>query len=413
MPYITREDGERFIIPSYRDVLSAKKPSLLKREVLLLTANYGEYITLQRKNVEQYEVAFSPDPGYLLGESIWHYFKRPFDLIYCEAIPNTTEAILVIVKSGSVYLDGSFPIDSIPEELVIFRTQQNNFDIYIYGDVPISKTQEEGKFFLDPSSVRSFNILPNPVFPTLPKIKSFQLQPVDVVLEAQGIGVFPIRKILIAAAIVFGLWILYTFLTTHKKELPTSFISVVNPYQVYLETMASPDPVKVLDQVNTIIVSTFTIPGWYVDSIDLNRTKLIANVKSLGAKTPVLFDWATKNRAKVLIQSDGFHLIWDLSFPNRPVPDTIQSLNDVIAKVVDRMEDIIPGNPLQVGNFIDKKAYVETALTINFSSITPTIFDLMIKQLKDLPLVLTKLSIKIDTDKGLLTGTIGFQTLGY
>ena len=75
----------------------------------MLSQSYGEYITLQRKGVFKYEVAFSPDTGYLLGESIWHNFKRPMDMIYCEAIPNTTEAILVIVKEGSVYLDGSFP----------------------------------------------------------------------------------------------------------------------------------------------------------------------------------------------------------------------------------------------------------------------------------------------------------------
>src|SRR5690348_12369046 len=101
MPYITREDGERFIIPSYRDVLSAQKPGLLKKEILLLSETYGQYITLQKKSSTQYEVTFSHEPGVLLGETIWHYFKRPSDLIYCEAIPNTAEAILVIVKSGS------------------------------------------------------------------------------------------------------------------------------------------------------------------------------------------------------------------------------------------------------------------------------------------------------------------------
>ena len=75
---------------------------------------------LLRKNADQYEVAFSPDPGYLFGESVWHYFKRPLDLVYCEAIPNTSEAILVIVKAGIVYLDGSFPLDSIFDEISYF-----------------------------------------------------------------------------------------------------------------------------------------------------------------------------------------------------------------------------------------------------------------------------------------------------
>ena len=104
MAYLTREDGEHFVIPSYREVLSAKQKSVLKKDILLLSQSYGEYITLQRKSPVQYEVAFSPDTGYLLGETVWQHFKRPADLIYCEAIPGTTEAILVIVKAGSVYL---------------------------------------------------------------------------------------------------------------------------------------------------------------------------------------------------------------------------------------------------------------------------------------------------------------------
>ena len=70
MPYITREDGERFVIPSYRDVLIAKQKSQLKKEILLLSQSYGAYITLQKKSATQYEVAFSPETGYLLGESI-------------------------------------------------------------------------------------------------------------------------------------------------------------------------------------------------------------------------------------------------------------------------------------------------------------------------------------------------------
>src|SRR5689334_4634429 len=204
MPYITREDGERFVIPSYRDVLTANQTNQLKREIKLLSQSYGEYITLQKKSATQYEVAFSTDTGYLLGESIWHHFKKPADMIYCEAIPNTTEAILVIVKSGSVYLDGSFPLDSIPEELIIFLTQQNHFQIYTYGDVPITETPESGKFSFEASSVKSFTILDKPVFPTLNLLKIYQLRLVDQVLKAQGIGVFPTRQ-LVSVIVVLGL----------------------------------------------------------------------------------------------------------------------------------------------------------------------------------------------------------------
>src|SRR4029078_7907890 len=142
---------------------------------------------------------------------IWHQFNKPQDLIYCEAIPNTAEAILVIVKSGSVYLDGSFPLESIPEELIIFLTQQNNFEIYTYGDVPISKDPEAGKFSFEPSSVKSFTELDKPVFPTLPLLKSYQLQLVDPVLKGQGIGIFPTKQLVTGVILVAAGWLAWSY----------------------------------------------------------------------------------------------------------------------------------------------------------------------------------------------------------
>src|SRR5580692_9804853 len=130
MPYITRDDGEHFVIPSYRDVLGYTNKAQLKKDILALSEKYGQYITLQKRG-PKYEAAFSPDAGYLLGECVWLHFKRPLDMIYCEIVPNKAEALLVVVKEGSIYLDGQFPIDGIAEELIVFLTQQNQFAIYI------------------------------------------------------------------------------------------------------------------------------------------------------------------------------------------------------------------------------------------------------------------------------------------
>ena len=112
-------------------------------------AKYGEYITFQRRGLAQFEIAFSRDAGYLFGECVWHYFKRPNDMIYCEAIPDTTEAYFVIVKEGGVYLDGTFPLENIAEEILVFAAQRHEFEIYIYGEVPISERPQEGKFAFD------------------------------------------------------------------------------------------------------------------------------------------------------------------------------------------------------------------------------------------------------------------------
>ena len=176
MPYIIRDDGQRFVIPSYRDALSAASRGALKGQVTSLSKNYGQYVAVQAKTATVYEVAFSNEPGYLLGESIWDYLKKPMDMVYCESIPDSNDAILVIVKEGSVYLDGSFPAENIPEELVVFLTQENQFEIYTYGDVPLSRTPEENKFAFDAKSVKSFNVLDRPLFASVPLLNNYNPQ---------------------------------------------------------------------------------------------------------------------------------------------------------------------------------------------------------------------------------------------
>lgn len=410
MPYIIREDGERFIIPSYRDVLSAKKQALLRKEILLLSSNYGEYIALQRKNVTQYEVAFSPDPGYLLGETVWHHFKRPNDLIYCEQIPDTFEAILVIVKGGVVYLDGTFALDAIAEELVVFRTQQNYFDVYIHGDIPISKQPEPGKFTLDETSLKSFNILPEPVFPTLPTLKTFQLQLVDAVLKAKGIGVFPIKKLL-AFFVAFGLlWMGYSVLTTHKKELPRVIITASNPYLGYLNALSTPDPAQQVAWVAERIKLLYKMPGWVPLSVEYGKGTLVAQIKSLGVRTDTLYKWANANNIEIEIKTDGIYLNIDTGLSKRPPPQTINRLDNVIANLLDTMSYIVPGNNLVVGHIVNKGRYRERDIAINFDSITLTTFELMGQKLKDLPLVLGKISIKMSN--GYLSGSISLKVIG-
>lgn len=410
MPYITREDGERFIIPSYRDVLTVKKPALLRREIMLLSTNYGEYITLQQKNVTQYEVAFSPEPGYLLGETVWHYFKRPADLIYCEAIPNTYEAILVIVKGGSVYLDGSFPLDAIADELVIFRTQQNNFEIYIHGDVPISQTPEDDKFSFAASSVKSFTELEKPVFPTLPTLKAFQLQLVDTVLKAKGIGVFPLRNVLLFGVILTLLWLAWSYFSSGKKEIPAVIISNVNPYQGYLRSLYSPDPTTQIHWLVTAILSLQTIPGWAANDMEYKDNVLTAKVTSLGARTSLLYAWAKQNNAAVTIAADGFHLAMTATFANRPLSDAISPTDKVIASIIDNVSYVLPGNNLSLGPATSRGRYMEQEIAINFNNIAPGTLDLIGQQLKNLPLVLTKVVITVTN--GYVAGTINLKALG-
>lgn len=408
MAYITRQDGEHFVIPSYRDVLVTKNKSTLKKDILLLSQNYGEYITLQRKSATQYEVAFSSDTGYLLGESIWHHFKRPQDMIYCEAIPNTTEALLVIVKSGSVYLDGSFSIDSIPEELIIFLTQQNHFEIYIYGDVPITDVPTSGKFSFEPSSVKSFTFLPQPVFPTLRLLKAYQLQLVDPVLKAHGIGVFPVRKLLIAMSLVGLMWIVWSYVT--REPTVVAPVSVVDPMQPYIDALTSPAPNEQIKAVVAQTVRLMTIPGWSPKNIKYAAGTLTAIMQSNGNKMQDLLAWADQNKMAVTIKPDGVYLSIHLFIPSRAAPVTIYPLKQVIAQLVDQLATIYPGNHLQLNEFINKGVFTMVNVTISMNNASPMLLTMMGEQFKALPFVLT--GITLDINSGSLTGSITLDALG-
>jgi len=415
MPSITREDGVRFIIPSYRDTIVAKKSSLIKKEVLLLSTSYGEYITVQKKGLEQYEIAFSAEPGYLLGECIWQYFKRPVDLIYCEAIPNTAEAILVIVKGGTVYLDGSFPIDSIVEELVVFKTQQNNFEINLYGDLPIGEDENTGLFFFESASVKSFNRLDKPIFPTLPTIKAFQLLPVNAQLEAQGIGVLPIKPILMTILVVGLAWMAWTYLTSEKQTVVETFIAPTNPYQQYEADLSSPEPSDILAEIERRFEQVSTIPGWTVQDIEFNSGTgasgtLVFTMLSLGGQVQALLTWADRYHAASAIDPKAITISYELNLVKRRPSDDMMSIKNIVAILLDRLATITPGNVLQIAASAKKQNYSETSLTLAVEGLSPQTFILFGKQLNDLPLVLNKAVLRASNGK--VAGSINLKALG-
>lgn len=414
MPYITREDGEHFVIPSYRDVLTAKQKSQLKREILALSQNYGEYITLQRKGAAQYEVAFSPDTGYLLGESIWHYFNRPMDMIYCEAIPNTTEAILVIVKAGSVYLDGSFPVESIPEELVIFLTQENNFEIYVYGNVPLAAEPEAGKFAFESSSVKKFQVLDKPVFPTLPLLKIYQLQLVDQVLKAAGIGVFPIKAVLAVAVIIGLAWMGYTYLNTFKPQL-VQFKQAPpppNPYASFYSTMNTSDPVAEVESLVRNLWVLPTMPGWHATTINYAQGAVSINVASDGVSVAELSKWAKLNNFDIDIAKEGFFRISRMqSIPKMDPPKYIYPLTKVFSEFVDRLARVYPGNHLTLGDVTKNQKYRIQSIEINLVELTPLEIELIGQTFKDLPFVFRSSTLQ-KNEQGTYTGLINVQIVG-
>lgn len=412
MPYITREDGEHFVIPSYREITFAKQKATLKKEVLSLSKSYGDHVTINRKGPNQYEVAFSPDAGYSLGETVWHHFGRPLDMIYCEAISDSSEAILVIVKDGSVYLDGSFPVDSIPEELVIFLTQQNNFDIYLYGDVPISQEPEDGKFSFDEGSVNSFTILEDPVFNTLPLLKAYQFMLVEPALKAAGVGAFPVLQLAMILAGVVVAWVAISFITAEKKETKVVEVMEKNPLEEFVQKLQQPAPVDIINEIAATYKLSNSITGWYPIKLNYIGKAVSIEMQSIGGTMEFLQQWAELNDANVVISSKGVKLVKILYLENRKATKEIYPVKDIVLKAVDNIRVITPdaGFRLKVGRQSSKEKYRNIALTVSITDKTPVILNMLAEQTRGLPIVVDKVDLTIRSD--LIGGSINLIALG-
>lgn len=411
MPYITREDGERFVIPAYRDEISAKNNSALRKEIITLSQSYGEYIAMQRKATLKYDIAFSPDAGYLLGESIWHYFKRPMDMIYCEAVPNTTEAILVIVKDGQVYLDGRFPVESIPEELIIFLTQKNQFEISIYGDVPIVREPAEGKFSFDSSSVKSFTELKDPIFPTLPLVKAYQLQLVEPTLKRYGVSGIDIKKVITFLVLIGAGWYAWTLISPMIFAPPPAAVAPqVNPYQGFYDALATPAPDAEIMSLIPVLQDLVTIPGWTLMTATYQQGSINCDMKSEGAQVEDLIKWADARQGKVTITSSGISLSLPIKTTQRAKINKIYPIQQTLAVLLDHLVKVYPGNNVQVAEVASQGAFQSIDTGITLLGVGLAQLELISKQLKDLPFVVKKVQLNY-TGTG-FSGSIGMTLLG-
>ena len=77
MPQILRHDGVPFVVYTYRELVTAKKYNLLKRELEMLAREHGANARFYIYPDGDLEAIFSQEEGYLLGENIWQHFGNP------------------------------------------------------------------------------------------------------------------------------------------------------------------------------------------------------------------------------------------------------------------------------------------------------------------------------------------------
>lgn len=177
MPILNRKDGTTFVIQPYREVIIGENKQDLIQRVRVLSRKYGTFVRFYKKGVLHHDAVFSFYQGYLLAESIKHYFNSVSNLIFCEGISHSKEFLFVVIRSGIVIVDTLITLDKIPSLLIPLFRKPERYAVVISGDSLLNHP-----FFVPAEMIQSYERLPNPLFPRLPAIDLFQLHPASTIL---------------------------------------------------------------------------------------------------------------------------------------------------------------------------------------------------------------------------------------
>lgn len=439
MPTVTRDDGSQFATRAYRELLTSKKPSLLKREIRFLERSHGAYARFFTQPDGTIEAVFSRDPGYLLGETVWNYFEKPADLIYCEAMPDGKHALLVIVRATSIYLDAKIPLENLSDELASVTVAGKNFyDIYLYGDLPIRESETEDFYYFPQDVVKSLQWLDESVFNNLRLTDEFRLLPVEQAVKIDKlIKTSPWVYVILIVFAIFLIILLYNWLTekpTTKVVQPTittrptiikTEVREVNPYQEFENALTTPNPAYQMIELANLLKQFYKIPGWQVKSLIYNAEGLEVYMQSIGGDLQVLQHFATAKSYTLEFEQGEIKIIAPTKLADRTPPSKIYNAKNQLVLFDSRIQKIIAPDVsqgqaqaeagagqeiLKVTDVKQSENFTEIKVEVNFQSALPQTFQLVAKSLAGVPATLNQ--VQADYDDGILTGTIDLTIAG-
>jgi hypothetical protein len=411
MPAITRKDGEQFAVYTYRELLTLKKTALLKQEIELLRQEHGQYARFYWQEDGDIEAVFSRDAGYLLAESVWEALDKPDDLLYCEVVAKQNVALLVVIRAGSVYLDAEIGVESLQDEFQSLISSEHQYDIYIYGDVPLAKIAKPGMFAFDETQVKSFTVLEKSVFLNLPLNDDYRLLPVS-----KAIDDLKLREIsfapLVLGVIALGVIGYFGYQELKPVPPPPPPPAVVNPYAQYEQKLMSPEPSALLSAVAGNLRLLFTIPGWAPTMVTYEKNSMTAVLASeLKASGDLLLHWI-KHRNMVLgIQQGGMATIQvNISAPGRPRPTKLYNLKEMLSDLFDHTHLLLPGSTLTITTPVKQGVYQSSDVTVNINEVSAAVLAIYGETLNNKPIILNSMNLQVET--GLISGQIQLTVLG-
>lgn len=427
MPVLIRDDGTQFITRAYRELLLAKKFGFLKREVNLLQQDHGNFACLFVRPDDEIEAVLSYEAGYLLGETVWHFFDEADNLIYCEVLAGGERAVLVVVRQGSVFLDAEISLSQLIEEFSSLFFDETTYDIYVYGDLPIGVEGEAAEFILPADAVKNWTHLDAPVFEQLPQLDSLALLPVSEALKAIGSGL-PIPLIIggVVCVVVIGAlaWVLL-------KPAPKPTVKAVqvvkpvvkpnrppppppDPLAAYKQALVSPVPIDIFRALIRQVQRLYAIPGWKIQGIEASLTGLkVTLVPANPAITAApLQQWADINQVKVDFTTSNATLYLPISVSNRAklTHATLQPLLSLGSQLQQRLQTVALPEQVKLGGIESKDGYSQLVITVSFTQVAPDYLLLLGSMVKGWPVVLN--GYRLSLQDNLISGSVDFALLG-
>ncbi|MCK4609031.1 MAG: hypothetical protein KAT71_06090, partial [Gammaproteobacteria bacterium] len=403
MATLRRDDGLQFIVQPYRELFTPDRVSALKRKIRMFAQRQGEHVRVFKAG-DRLEVVFSREPGFLLGETVWTYLDKPRNLIYCEALPERRQALIVVVKDGVVFLDARLSFTNVVDEIISLSITDTKYDIYVYGDVPLGETEAGGKFAFDAKNINSFNVLDEPLLNRLPVSEEVQLQPLSLALTSPNLGKPKTVPIIIGAAIFIVILISWhLFSSAAKDDIPQlkliAHSPLVNPYSDYYKVLESPKPQDQIVEMLILTDAAYNFPGWSLAGIGFNAGSYTMALKLAGTgrgSVAQVQAWADANDVTLQLQSDGVTLTFPSKLQSRKQPKVIYPLDQVLGALIDNIGNILGSKNVQFSNTVKHNHYKEATVTISFSNTFAGMLVLIGQELNALPVTVTAANMTVN-----------------
>lgn len=417
MSLLNRPDGVQFVVQPYRERIAIGKRAVMVQRIRLLSEQHGQYVLLSPLGKDAIEAVFSKESGYLLGETVWHYFEKPAYLIFCERLTKeTNQVLLVVIRANEVYLDTVVDNDKLRAELLPLMTMQETFQVLTCGEVTLKPVESPGGFTLPKNLINSFAEIKEPVFKNLPILASAQLLTLMLAIKSPLLGsrISPTMIALGSAAVLAVVWWVYTVHPpTHQKVVMTQVVAQKPDlsYVDFYAAMKSPAPEQQLDELAQTIQIFYGLPGWQAANIRYEGSTYRIQMSRLGGSLQWLTKWAAAQNYALNLSASGAEIGIASQLQERPRPKALYPLAQVMASLVDQLDKIFPNQAVSIS---DPKILGQTksrTITINFADASPDTLMLIGNTLgASLPLSISAMNVTVRS--GLLNGSVQLSVWG-